>query len=79
MAGFEDPMVRIEQAHKSLEGATFGVIIATIGCYMGFSAPAASGAEGVGRATTSSAALSLVLILIADFLIEYTFGQVLGI
>ncbi len=70
----------VKDVYTSLfKGATFGVIIATIGCYMGFSAPAASGAEGVGRATTSSAVTSLVLILIADFLIEYVSGQVLDI
>ena len=70
----------VKDVYTSLiKGAVFGSLIATIGCYMGFSAPSASGAEGVGRATTTSAVLSLVLILIADFLIEFVSSQVLGV
>ncbi len=61
-----------------VKSSTFGMIIATIGCYMGFSIAPASGAEGVGKATTSCAVMSLVLILVADFLIEFIGHEVLG-
>ena len=61
-----------------VKSSTFGMIIATIGCYMGFSVAPKSGAEGVGKATTSCAVMSLVLILIADFLIEFIGHEVLG-
>ena len=61
-----------------VKSSTFGMIIATIGCYMGFTVAPASGAEGVGKATTACAVMSLVLILIADFLIEFIGHEVLG-
>ncbi len=70
----------IEDVITSLfKAVTFGSIIATIGCYMGFSVSPTSGAEGVGKATTSCAVISLVLILIADFIIEFVNREVLGI
>ncbi len=61
-----------------VKSSTFGMIIATIGCYMGFSVAPTTGAEGVGKATTSCAVMSLVLILIADFLIEFIGHEMLG-
>lgn len=45
----------------------FGMIIATIGCYTGFTA--SGGAEGVGRATTRSVVLGSILILIFDYIL----------
>ncbi len=45
----------------------FGAIIGLVGCYCGFETK--GGAEGVGRATTKSVVLTLVLILIADYLL----------
>lgn len=44
----------------------FAAIIAKVGCYQGFSV--SGGAEGVGRATTSSVVTSIFLIIIADLL-----------
>ena len=45
----------------------FGFIIATIGCYYGFSTK--GGTQGVGRSTTQAMVAASVLILIFDFFI----------
>lgn len=57
----------------------FGMIIATVGCYRGFSTPQTSGAEGVGRATTGTVVQSVIVILIFDFLLNHLFYLVLGL
>lgn len=49
----------------------FGCIVAVVGCYRGLSVPTNSGAEGVGKATTSSAVTSLILILAVDFFLGH--------
>ncbi len=49
----------------------FGFIVATISCYLGMTAE--GGTQGVGRATTLTVVLSLVLILISDFLLTKLF------
>lgn len=59
-----------------IKGVTFGVIIALVGCYSGLSA--LGGAEGVGRATASSAVNSFILIIIADFFLNYGIYTVVG-
>jgi phospholipid/cholesterol/gamma-HCH transport system permease protein len=45
----------------------FGMIIATISCYQGFSTE--GGAEGVGRATTKAVVISSLTILISNYFI----------
>jgi phospholipid/cholesterol/gamma-HCH transport system permease protein len=60
-----------------IKGMVFGIIIALVGCYRGLSA--AGGAEGVGRSTASSAVNSFILIILADFLLNYGIYAVLGI
>jgi phospholipid/cholesterol/gamma-HCH transport system permease protein len=54
-----------------VKAAVFGMIIAVVGCRMGFTA--AGGAEGVGRATTRSVVLSSMLILTANYFITAFF------
>jgi len=54
----------------------FGFIIATVGCYYGFSAK--GGTQGVGRATTQAMVASSVLILIVDFFITRLLIGVFG-
>lgn len=44
----------------------FGALIALVGCHYGFRA--SGGAEGVGRATTTSVVVTLVLILVWDYI-----------
>jgi phospholipid/cholesterol/gamma-HCH transport system permease protein len=48
-----------------LKGAVFGFLLAAVGCYKGFTT--SGGAEGVGRATTTSVVISGVLILTVDY------------
>ncbi|MCB2154648.1 ABC transporter permease [bacterium] len=45
----------------------FGNIIALVGCYFGYKSH--GGAEGVGRSTTTAVVVSLVLILLWDFVL----------
>jgi len=47
----------------------FGIIIATVGCFKGFSAN--GGAKGVGQATTSTVVISMMTILITNFFLSY--------
>jgi phospholipid/cholesterol/gamma-HCH transport system permease protein len=50
-----------------IKAVFFGMIIATISCYQGFSTE--GGAEGVGRATTKAVVTSSLTILISNYLI----------
>ena len=50
-----------------LKTVFFGAIISTVGCHKGFET--SGGAEGVGKATTSSVVISSMLILIADYML----------
>jgi phospholipid/cholesterol/gamma-HCH transport system permease protein len=50
-----------------LKAIFFGMILATISCYQGFSAE--GGAEGVGRATTKAVVISSLAILISNYFI----------
>lgn len=61
-----------------VKATSFGMVIATVGCYMGFSVLPTAGAEGVGKATTNCAVISLVLILVFDFLINFIKQEVFG-
>jgi phospholipid/cholesterol/gamma-HCH transport system permease protein len=49
-----------------IKSAVFGIILSSVGCYMGFYTK--GGAEGVGRSTTVAVVVSCVTILISDFL-----------
>ncbi|MFC1716308.1 MlaE family ABC transporter permease [Candidatus Poribacteria bacterium] len=60
-----------------IKGMSFGIIIALVGCYKGLSA--SGGAEGVGQSTSSSAVNSFILIILADFLLNWVIYAVLGI
>ncbi len=60
-----------------IKGMTFGIIISIVGCHKGLFA--LGGAEGVGRATNSSAVNSFILIIVADFMLNYGIYAVLGI
>jgi len=50
-----------------IKAVFFGMILATISCYQGFSTQ--GGAEGVGRATTKAVVLSSLTILISNYFI----------
>jgi len=69
---FWQKMKDIVELHDFLGGiykaAVFGVIIATVSCYFGFATK--GGAQGVGKATTSSVVTSSMLILIVDYFLS---------
>jgi phospholipid/cholesterol/gamma-HCH transport system permease protein len=50
-----------------IKSSVFGLLISSIGCYMGLSTT--GGAKGVGNSTISSFVLSAVSILVSDFLL----------
>jgi phospholipid/cholesterol/gamma-HCH transport system permease protein len=52
------------------------LIIAKVGCYEGFSVE--GGAEGVGKATTSSVVVSIFLIIFADVIFTAIFYYYAG-
>lgn len=49
----------------------FGAIVALTGCYVGVNA--SGGTEGVGKATTYTVVVSLLLIIISDFILSRLF------
>jgi phospholipid/cholesterol/gamma-HCH transport system permease protein len=53
----------------------YGGIVALVGCYKGMTC--GEGAEGVGRATTESVVYSSITILIANFFLTLSLGEVL--
>ncbi len=46
----------------------FGIIVAIIGCYKGLTT--AEGAEGVGKATTGSVVLAIILIFVSNYFLS---------
>jgi phospholipid/cholesterol/gamma-HCH transport system permease protein len=54
-----------------IKSLVFGLIITGVGCYEGFSVE--GGAEGVGKATTSSVVVSIFLIIFADVIFTGVF------
>lgn len=53
------------------KSAVFGVIIAVVGCFKGFSVT--GGTEGVGRATTETVAITSVAVCLSDFFLTKLF------
>jgi phospholipid/cholesterol/gamma-HCH transport system permease protein len=63
-------MVKTQFIFQGMQkGAVFGGILTSVGCYKGFNA--SGGAKGVGRATTEAVVVSLVAILVSDYVISY--------
>lgn len=73
MVRYTDPQDVIVGLVKAV---IFGGIIAIIGCYKGMCC--GEGAEGVGRATTEAVVYSSITILISNFFLTMTLGQMLG-
>lgn len=65
-AQFQDLMFSL------IKAACFGAIIPIVACYFGFRCKA--GAEGVGRATTSTVVVASVGIIGADFILTFIFS-----
>ncbi|HFE52337.1 MAG TPA: ABC transporter permease [Bacteroidetes bacterium] len=53
------------------KSGVFALLVATIGCYQGFSV--AGGAEGVGKRTTASVVVSIFMIIAADMFFTMLF------
>jgi len=53
----------------------FGGIVALIGCHKGLNC--GQGAEGVGRATTEAVVYSSITILITNFFLTLSIGQMI--
>ncbi|HWI58913.1 MAG TPA: ABC transporter permease, partial [Bacillota bacterium] len=58
-----------------IKAIIFGGIVALVGCYKGMYC--GQGAEGVGRATTEAVVYSSIAILITNFFLTLTLGQML--
>ncbi len=54
--------------HGIIKAFFFGIIIVTTACYKGFKCE--GGAEGVGKATTSTVVVAMVLILVGDYFLS---------
>ncbi|MDR2141672.1 MAG: ABC transporter permease [Deltaproteobacteria bacterium] len=61
----EDIVVIGDVYNGLIKSAVFGLILASVGCYMGFYTK--GGAEGVGRSTTHAVVCAYVAILVGDF------------
>ena len=52
-----------------VKAPVFGLIIATVGCSLGLNVRQSEGAEGVGAATRNSVVISLILIIVFDYIL----------
>jgi phospholipid/cholesterol/gamma-HCH transport system permease protein len=57
-----------------IKAMIFGGIVVLVGCYKGLTC--GEGAEGVGRATTEAVVYSSITILISNFFLTLTLGQI---
>ncbi len=62
-----------------VKASAFGMAIASIGCYKGFTISSADGAEGVGKSTTGSAVTSLIAILALDAFLNHLLYTIWGL
>jgi phospholipid/cholesterol/gamma-HCH transport system permease protein len=67
----QDALIMRDISTGLVKSFVFGALITTVGCYEGFSVR--GGAEGVGKATTSSVVVSIFLIIVADLLFTAIF------
>ena len=69
MSDILDNMTWRSIAHGLIKSVFFALIIVIIACHKGFST--SGGAEGVGKATTSSVMYSLVCVLVSDYFLTH--------
>ena len=62
-----------------VKASAFGMAIASIGCYKGFTISSTGGAEGVGKSTTGSAVTSLITILALDAVLNHLLYTIWGL
>jgi phospholipid/cholesterol/gamma-HCH transport system permease protein len=66
-----DALVMRDISTGLVKSFVFGAVITTVGCYEGFAVQ--GGAEGVGKATTSSVVVSIFLVIVADLVFTAIF------
>lgn len=66
LTGFKDSFKLSDFVNGLIKAGVFGFIIGIVGCHQGFSTR--GGAQGVGQATTASVVISMVLILVFNFI-----------
>jgi phospholipid/cholesterol/gamma-HCH transport system permease protein len=66
-----DALVMHDVTTGFIKSVVFGLVITAVGCYEGFST--GSGAEEVGRATTSAVVISILLVILIDLLFTMLF------
>lgn len=66
LLGFKDSFQLMDFINGLIKAGVFGFIIGLVGCYEGFKTE--GGAQGVGHATTASVVISMVLILVFNFI-----------
>jgi len=71
LSATRDSLVMRDITTGLIKSLVFGLIITEIGCYEGFSVQ--GGAEGVGKATTTSVVISIFLIIFADVIFTAIF------
>jgi phospholipid/cholesterol/gamma-HCH transport system permease protein len=59
----------IDVWHGFEKSVVFGIIIGAVGCYQGFQVK--GGAEGVGRTTTQAVVSCIMLVIVADAILNY--------
>jgi phospholipid/cholesterol/gamma-HCH transport system permease protein len=64
-----DQLAASDVWHGLEKSAVFALLIGAIGCYQGFRVK--GGAEGVGRATTQAVVSTIILIIVADAVLNY--------
>ncbi len=64
--GFRDSFKLIDFINGLIKALVFGTTIGIVGCYEGFNTM--GGAQGVGRATTNAVVVSMVMILVLNFI-----------
>lgn len=64
--GFRNSFEISDFINGLIKATVFGLTVGVVGCYEGFTVE--GGAEGVGRSTTSSVVISMVLILVFNFI-----------
>lgn len=77
LASTVDALVPGNVFESLTKGVVFAFIIAAVGCFRGFEAD--RDAKGVGAATTSSVVTGILLLVLADFFVTFTFPQVLAL
>jgi len=77
LAHLADNLTLYDLGAAAFKGAVYGLLVGTIACWKGYFVT--GGAEGVGRAVNDTVVLSVMFILVANYLLSsMLFGGVVG-